>query len=165
MRKLLDFPTPEYSEGPSKIFGSKDSTQRTPILPMSLLPVEEINNRWTELEKKVAGNPSENGERLLSAPFNTDTFVPYTRPLIKFYRSTSSEFTISAPNCQNFFRSICSKSFTSPTISVPTTVHYHGGSKQGKCANAGMCQHVHQNHREVCYQYGGLDANLPWFSG
>ena len=95
--------------------------KKTPILPMSFPPVEEINNRWTELEKKVAGNPSVDGERLLSAPYNTDTFLPYTRPLMKFYRSTSSDFTTIAPKCQDSFRSVCSKSFTSPpTISVPT---------------------------------------------
>ena len=71
VRSLLDLPTPEaYSEGPSKIFGSKDRRKKTPILPLYLPPVEEINNRWKELEKKVAGNPSDNGERLLSAPYN-----------------------------------------------------------------------------------------------
>ena len=75
VRSLLDLPTPEeYSEGPSKIFGSKDRRKKIPILPMSLLPVEEINSRWSELEKKVAGNPSENGERLLSAN-NSDSFI------------------------------------------------------------------------------------------
>ena len=121
VRSLLDLPTPEdFTEGPSKIFGSKDRKKKTPILPMSLPPVEEINNRWKELEKKVAGNPSENGERLLSAPYSSDTFLPYSRPLMKFYRSTSSEFT-TAPKCQDSFKSVCSKSFTSPpTISVPT---------------------------------------------
>ena len=90
VRSLLDLPTPEeYSEGPSKIFGSKDRRKKIPILPMPLPPVEEINSRWSELEKKVAGNPSENGERLLSAPYNSDSFLPYTRPLMKFYRCTS----------------------------------------------------------------------------
>ena len=44
------------------------------MLPMYLPPVEEINAHWTELEKKVVYNPSENGKRLHSAPFNTDTF-------------------------------------------------------------------------------------------
>ena len=73
---------------------------------MCLPPVEEINSGWTELEKKVAGNPSENGERLHSAPFNTNTFLPYTRPNMKFYRSTTSEFSISAPKCQDSFKSI-----------------------------------------------------------
>ena len=87
VRNLLDLPTSdEFSEDPSKIFVSKDRRKKTPILPLSLPPVEKINNRWTEMEKKVAGNPSENGERLLSAPYNTDTFLPYTRPLMKFYQ-------------------------------------------------------------------------------
>ena len=77
VRSLLDLPTPEeYTEGPSKIFGSKDRRKKTPILPMSLPPVEEINSRWIELEKKVAGNPLDNRERLLSAPYNSDTFYP-----------------------------------------------------------------------------------------
>ena len=44
---------------------------------MSLLPVKEINSCWSELEKNVAGNTPDNGERLLSAPFNTDLFLPY----------------------------------------------------------------------------------------
>ena len=73
---------------------------------MVLPPAEEINNRWLELEKKVAGNRSDNGERLLSAPYNTDTFLPYIRSLMKFYRTTSSEFSTSAPKCQDSFRSI-----------------------------------------------------------
>ena len=48
VRDLLDLTTPEeFKEVPSK------------ILPMCLPPVEEINSRWVELEKKVAGNPSE----------------------------------------------------------------------------------------------------------
>ena len=66
VRNLLDFPTPEeFAEAPSKIFGSKDRKKKNPVLPMVLPPVEEINNRWSELEKKVAGNLSDNGERLL----------------------------------------------------------------------------------------------------
>ena len=59
---LLDLATPEeYIEVPSKIFGSKDRKKKQAVLPMCLPPVEEINSRWTELEKKVAGNPSDNG--------------------------------------------------------------------------------------------------------
>ena len=119
---LLDLSTPEkFKEVPSKIFGSKDRKKKQAVLPMCLPPVDEINSRWIELEKKVAGNPSENGERLHSAPFNTDTFLPYTRPNMKFYRSTISEFSISAPKCQDSFKSICSKSSSAPSyISVPT---------------------------------------------
>ena len=115
VRNLLDLRTPEESsEALSKIFGSKDRKRKNPVLPMVLPPVEEINNRWSELDKKVAGNPSDNGERLLSAPYNSDTFRPYTRPLMKFYQTTSSEFSTSAPKCQDSFRSICSKSSSSP---------------------------------------------------
>ena len=122
IRGLLELSTPEeYKEVPSKIFGSKDRKKKLSVLPMCLPPVVEINARWSELEKKVAGNPSENGERLHSAPFNSDTFLPYTRPNMKFYRSTTSEFAISAPKCQDSFKSICSKSTSAPSyISVPT---------------------------------------------
>ena len=110
MRNLLDLPTPEeFAEAPSKIFGSKGRKRKNSVL------------RWSELEKKVAGNPSDNGERLLSAPYNTDTFLPYTRPLMKFYCTTSSDFSTSSPKCQDSFRGICSKSSSSPpVISVPT---------------------------------------------
>ena len=117
VRNLLDLPTPEeFAEAPSKIFGSKDRKKKNPVLPMVLPPVEEINNRWSEFEKKVVGNSSDNGERLLSAPYNSDTFLPYTRPLMKFYQTTSSEFSTSAPKCQDSFRSICSKSSSSPPV-------------------------------------------------
>ena len=66
VRNLLDHPTPEeFAEAPSKIFGSKDRKKKNSVLPMVLPPVEEINNRWSELENKLAGNPLGNGERLL----------------------------------------------------------------------------------------------------
>ena len=122
IRGLLDLSTPEeFKEVPSKIFGSKDRKKKQAVLPMCLPPVDEINSLWIELEKKVAGNPSENGERLHSAFFNTDTFLPYTRPNMKFYRSTVSEFSTSAPKCQDSFKSICSKSSSAPSyIYVPT---------------------------------------------
>ena len=46
VRSLLDLPTlEEFSEGPSKIYGSKGRRNKTPILPMSLPPMEEINSR------------------------------------------------------------------------------------------------------------------------
>ena len=65
IRGFLDLSTPEeYKKVPSKIFGSKDRKKKQAVLPMCLPPVEEINAIWTELEKKVAENPSENGERL-----------------------------------------------------------------------------------------------------
>ena len=167
---LLDLPTPEeYTEGPSRIFGSKDRRKKTPILPMSLPPGEEINSRWIELEKKVVGNPLDNGERLLSAPYNnSDTFLPYTRPLMKFYRSTSSDFTTIAPKCQDSFKSVCSKSFTTPpTVSVLT--------KQFTTMEAVKWEHVQmlgfvsmfisKSNLEMSHQYGGFDSILSWFSG
>ena len=40
---------------------------------------------------------------------------------MKFYRTTSSDFSTSAPKCQDSYRSICSKSSSAPsTITVPT---------------------------------------------
>ena len=125
-RGLLDLTTPEeFKEVPSKIFGSKDRKNRHAVLPMCLPPVDEINSRWLELEKKVAGNPSENGERLHSAPFNTDTFLPYTRPNMKFYRTTTSEFATSAPKCQDSFKSICSNVFLSTIIHFSSDMSIH----------------------------------------
>ena len=45
VRSLLDLSTPEeYTEGLSKNFGSEDRKKKTPILPISLPPVEEINS-------------------------------------------------------------------------------------------------------------------------
>ena len=112
---------------------------------MSRLPVEEINSRWAELEKKVTGNPSDNGERLLSVPYNSDSFLLYTRPLMKLYRSTSSEFTTISLKCQDSFKSVCSKSFTTPPmISVPTKQFTTMEAvKREHVLMLGICKHVH----------------------
>ena len=155
VRGLLDLSTPEeFKEVPSEIFGSKDRRKKQAVLPMCL-PVDEINSRWVELEKKVAGNLSENGERLHAAPFNTDTFLPYTRPNMTFYRSTTSEFTTSAPKCKYSFKSICSKSSSAPSyISVPTR-QFTTVCETRTRAGFGFCYPFHQDFREMCFKYGG----------
>ena len=69
--------------------------------------------------KKVAENPT-NGVRLLSASFKTDTFLLFTRPLMRFDRPNSSQY-ITESKCQKSFCSICLESTSSSsTISVPT---------------------------------------------
>ena len=61
---------------------------------MSLPPVEEINARWKALENKAEGNPcSDEAEKQGSTPYITDTFLPYSRPLMKFYKTMTSEFS------------------------------------------------------------------------
>ena len=108
LRSFLDLPRPEEdAENPAKIFWPKDRKKKQPPLPMSLPSVKEISSCWLELEKNVTGNIADNGERLQSAPFNTDTFLPYARPVRRFYRTTSSKFATS-------FHTICLKSTSSP---------------------------------------------------
>ena len=86
-RSLLDLPTPEeFADFPSKIFVSKDRKKKQFLVLMSFPLVKEIDSRRSELEKKVAGNPFDNVECLLSAPFNTDTFVAYTRLVMRLYK-------------------------------------------------------------------------------
>ena len=105
---LLDLSTPEeYPETPYKIFASKDRKKKS-VLPMSLQPVEEVNAHWCELEKMVASNP-DSGEHLLSAPFNTDTFLPYTRPVMRFYWTTSTELCFGT-QMPRFFQNLLRKS-------------------------------------------------------
>ena len=90
---------------------------------MSLPPMDELNDRWKALENKAAGNPqSQDSDKLQSTPFNTDSFLPYNRPYMKFYRTTTSEFVLSAPKCQDSFKSIASKSvsLTPSSISIPS---------------------------------------------
>ena len=86
---------------------------------MSLPPVDEITERWGALVNKAEGNPgSEDAQKLRSTPFNTDTFLPYSRPLMKFYKTTS-EF-LKAPKCEDSFKGICSRSSSTPSsTSIP----------------------------------------------
>ena len=103
VRTVLDLPTLEDTvEAPSKIFSSRDRGKKRPSpLPMSLPPLEELNDRWKALEKKAAGNPqTQDADKLQSTPYNTDSFLPYNRPYMKFYKTTTSEFALSAPKCQ-----------------------------------------------------------------
>ena len=88
VRSLLHLPTTDDSaEVPSKIFASRDrSKKKLAVLPTSLPPVEEINARWKALENKAEDNQhSEDAEKLRSTPCNSDAFLPYNRPLMKFY--------------------------------------------------------------------------------
>ena len=125
VRMVLDLPTLEDTvEAPSKIFSSRDRGKKRPLpLPMSLPPMEELNDRWKALEKKAAGNPqSQDSDKLQSTPFNTDSFLPYNRLYMKFYKTTTSEFALSAPKCQDSFKFIANKSasITPGSISVPS---------------------------------------------
>ena len=142
MHSLLDLPTvDEVAEAPSKIFASRDRSKRKlAILPMSLPPVDEITERWRALENKAEGNPrSEDAEKLRSTPFNTDTFLPDSHPLMKFYKTMTSEFSTVAPKCQDSFKGICSRSSSTPSsISIPTVQGY-GSCEEEACPDAGFC--------------------------
>ena len=122
VRSLLDLSTvDEAAEETSKIFASRDRSRRKlTVLPMSLPPVEEINVRRKALENKAEGNPrSEDADKLRSTPYNTD-ILPYSRPLMKFYKTMTSEFSTVAPKCQDSFKGICSRSLSTPsTVSTP----------------------------------------------
>ena len=65
---------------------------------------------------------SQDSDKLQSTPFNTDSFLPYSRPYMKFYKTTTSEFALSAPKCQDSFKFITNKSasITPGSISVPS---------------------------------------------
>ena len=125
VRTVLELPTLEDTvEAPSKIFSSRDRGKKRPSpLPMSLPPLEELNDRWKALEKKASGNPQrQDADKLQSIPFNTDSFLPYNRPYMKFDKTTTSEFALSAPKCQDSFKFIANKSssITPGSISVPS---------------------------------------------
>ena len=99
---VLDLPTTEEAiEVPSKIFSSRDRGKKQPSpLPMPLPPMDELNDRWKALKNKAAGDPqSQDSDKRKSTPFNTDSFLPYDRPYMKLYRTTTLEFTLSAPKC------------------------------------------------------------------
>ena len=114
VRTVLDLPTLEDTvEVLSKIFSFRDRGKKRPSpLPMSLPPMEELNDRWKTLEKKAAGNPqAQDSDKLQSTPFNTDSFLSYNRLYMKFYKTTTSEFALSAPKCQDSFKFTANKSF------------------------------------------------------
>ena len=82
--------------------------------------MEELNDRWKTLEKKAAGNPQvQDSDKLQSTPFNTDSFLPYNRPYMKFYKTTTSGFALSAPKCQDSFKFIANKSSSITPGSIP----------------------------------------------
>ena len=82
-----------------------------------------MTDAWKALEKKAAGNPqTQDADKLQSTPYNTDSFLPYNRPYMKFYKTSTSEFTLSTPKCQDSFKFIANKSssITPATITIPS---------------------------------------------
>ena len=77
--------------------------------------------RWKALENKAEGNLcSEDTDKFRSTPYNSNTFLPYNRPLMKFYKTTTSEFSTVAPKCQDSFKGSCTRSSTTPSsVSIP----------------------------------------------
>ena len=71
----------------------------------------------------MSGNPKKGEpERLQCSPVNTDNFLPYNRPPMKFYRSSTVEFSNSAPKCQDAFRSLFPKTIPS-SVHIPIRQH------------------------------------------
>ena len=82
-----------------------------------------IDGRHWRRRLLVSGNPqAQDSDKLQSTPFNTDSFLPYNRPYMKFYKTTTSEFALSAPKCQDSFKFIANKSssIAPGSISVPS---------------------------------------------
>ena len=78
VRAVLDLPTLEDTmEVPSKIFSSRVRGKKRPsLLPMSLPPMEELNDRWKALENKAAGNPQlQDSDKLQSSNLRGHTIV------------------------------------------------------------------------------------------
>ena len=108
VRSLLNLSIPdEFSEQPSRIFGSKlKDKRRSSLIPMVMPPVDGVLERWDFYEKKSAGNPQQDQPHLLKTnPLNFDNYLYFTRAPMKFYRLTSTEFSFQAPRCQDSFRS------------------------------------------------------------
>ena len=125
VRALLQVEVPEEpSDQPTKIFGSKSKeSKKKQVLPMVMPPLEAIVQRWDFYEAKASGNPKKGEpERLQCSPVNTDNFLQYNRPPMKFYRSSMVEFSNSAPKCQDAFRSLFPKAIPS-SVHVPIKQH------------------------------------------
>ena len=125
IRTLLEVEVPEESSDlPSKIFGSKNKDSRKKqVLPMVMPPLEGIVQRWDFYEAKASGNPKKGEpERLQCSPVNTDNSLQYNRPPMKFYRSSTVEFSNSAPKCQDAFRSLFPKAIPS-SVHIPIRQH------------------------------------------
>ena len=125
IRTLLEVEVPEESSNlPSKIFGSKNKEfRKKQVLPMVMPPLEGIVQRWDFYEAKASGNPKKGEpERLQCSPVNTDNFLLYNRPPMKFYRSSTVEFSNSAPKCPDAFRSLFPKAIPS-SMHIPIRQH------------------------------------------
>ena len=103
---LLDLPEPEeYAKVPSKIFGSKDRKKKQQSVRTCLFLLL-MKYTLARTVKESCWNPLENDECLLSATFNIDMFLPNTRPVMRFYRTTSKGFSTTAPRCLDSLQSI-----------------------------------------------------------
>ena len=125
VRALLQVEVPEESsDQPTKIFGSKNKdSKKKQILPMVMPPLDGIVQRWDFYEAKASGNPKKGEpERLQCSPVNADNFLQYNRPPMKFYRSSTMEFSSSAPKCQDAFRSLFPKAIPS-SVHIPMRQH------------------------------------------
>ena len=90
---------------------------------MVMPPLDGIVQRWDCYEAKASGNPKKGEpERLQCSPVNADNFLQYNRPPMKFYRSSTVEFSSSAPKCQDAFRSLFRKAIPS-SVHIPMRQH------------------------------------------
>ena len=125
VRSLLDLTiSEEFSEEPSRIFGSKLKDKwRSSLLPMVMPPVDGVLERWDFYEMKSSGNPQQHQPHLLKTnPLKYENYLYFTRAPMKFYKLTSAEFSFQAQKCQDSFRS----SFPGPmpsTVRVPFQQH------------------------------------------
>ena len=125
IRALLEVEVPDKSsDQPTKIFGSKNKGfKKKQTLPMVIPPLDGIVLRWDFYEAKASGNPKKGEtERLQCSPVNADNFLQYNRPLMKFYKSSAVEFSLSAPKCQDAFRSLFPKAISS-SVQIPMRQH------------------------------------------
>ena len=125
IRALLEVEVPdEFSDQPTKIFVSKNKDlKKKPTLPLVMPPSDGIVQRWDFHEAKAAGNPQKGGpERLHCRPVNAYNFLQYNRPLMKFYKPSMVEFSLTAPKCQDAFKSLYPKAIPS-TVHVPIRQH------------------------------------------
>ena len=147
IRTLLEVEVPEESSDlPSKIFGSKNKDSRKKqVLPMVMPPLEGIVQRWDFYEAKASGNPKTGEpERLQCSPVNTDNFLQYNRPPMKFYRSSTVKFSNSAPKCQDAFRSLFRKAIPS-SVHIPIRQHTCMETVTRECVQI-LCELVYESH-------------------
>ena len=121
---MLEVEVPEeFSDQPTKIVGSKNkNSKKKQILPMVMSHLDGTVQRWDFYEAKASGNPKKGEpERLQCSPVNADNFLQYNRPM-KFYRSSTVEFSSSAPKCQDAFRLLFPKAIPS-LVHIPMRQH------------------------------------------